>query len=92
MAGGSNEPFTIDVSTRVRRLPPYLFARLNGLKAEKVTGRGHRNERGVRFTAILVPAKDATATDAVIAVGPETMYKQHMRDIDNALDTIKPAQ
>ena len=35
MAGGSSEPFTIDVSTRLRRLPPYLFARLNGLKAEK---------------------------------------------------------
>ena len=35
MAGGSNEPFSIDVSTRLRRLPPYLFARLNGLKAEK---------------------------------------------------------
>jgi alanine-synthesizing transaminase len=35
MAGGSNEPFTIDVSTRLRRLPPYLFARLNALKAEK---------------------------------------------------------
>jgi alanine-synthesizing transaminase len=35
MAGGSSEPFTIDVSTRVRRLPPYLFARLNALKAEK---------------------------------------------------------
>jgi alanine-synthesizing transaminase len=35
MAGGSSDPFTIDVSTRIRRLPPYLFARLNGLKAEK---------------------------------------------------------
>jgi alanine-synthesizing transaminase len=35
MASASNEPFTIDVSTRIRRLPPYLFARLNGLKAEK---------------------------------------------------------
>ena len=35
MAGGSSEPFTIDVSTRIRRLPPYLFARLNALKAEK---------------------------------------------------------
>lgn len=35
MAGGSDQPFTIDVSTRIRRLPPYLFARLNGLKAEK---------------------------------------------------------
>jgi alanine-synthesizing transaminase len=35
MAGGSSEPFTIDVSTRLRRLPPYLFARLNALKAQK---------------------------------------------------------
>ena len=35
MAGGNTEPFSIDVSTRLRRLPPYLFARLNGLKAEK---------------------------------------------------------
>jgi alanine-synthesizing transaminase len=35
MAGGSSEPFTIDVSTRIRRLPPYLFARLNALKAQK---------------------------------------------------------
>ena len=35
MAGGSNDPFTIDVSTRIRRLPPYLFARLNALKAQK---------------------------------------------------------
>lgn len=35
MAGGSDTPFTIDVSTRIRRLPPYLFARLNGLKAQK---------------------------------------------------------
>ena len=35
MAGGSSEPFSIDVSTRLRRLPPYLFARLNALKAEK---------------------------------------------------------
>jgi len=38
MASGSNEPFTIDVSTRIRRLPPYLFARLNALKAEKRRG------------------------------------------------------
>lgn len=35
MAGGSDQPFSIDVSSRIRRLPPYLFARLNGLKAEK---------------------------------------------------------
>ena len=35
MAGGTSEPFTIDVSTRLRRLPPYLFARINALKAEK---------------------------------------------------------
>ncbi len=38
MAGGSNEPFSIDVSTRLKRLPPYLFARLNALKAEKRRG------------------------------------------------------
>ncbi len=38
MAGGSNEAFTIDVSTRLKRLPPYLFARLNGLKAQKRRG------------------------------------------------------
>jgi alanine-synthesizing transaminase len=35
MAGGSDQPFTIDVSTRVKRLPPYLFASLNALKADK---------------------------------------------------------
>ena len=35
MAGATNDPFTIDVSTRIRRLPPYLFARLNALKADK---------------------------------------------------------
>jgi alanine-synthesizing transaminase len=35
MAVGSSEPFTIDVSTRLRRLPAYLFARINALKAEK---------------------------------------------------------
>ncbi|MEI7767193.1 MAG: aminotransferase class I/II-fold pyridoxal phosphate-dependent enzyme [Phycisphaerae bacterium] len=35
MAGGSDQPFTIDVSTRLRRLPPYLFARMNALKAQK---------------------------------------------------------
>jgi alanine-synthesizing transaminase len=36
MAGpASDKPFTIDVSTRIRRLPPYLFARLNALKASK---------------------------------------------------------
>jgi alanine-synthesizing transaminase len=38
MAGGSSEPFSIDVSTRIKRLPPYLFARLNGLKAQKRRG------------------------------------------------------
>ncbi len=28
-------PFSIEVSERVRRLPPYLFAQLNRLKYEK---------------------------------------------------------
>ncbi len=35
MAGGNDKPFTIDVSTRIKRLPPYLFARINALKAAK---------------------------------------------------------
>src|SRR6266550_3884304 len=35
MAGGNDQPFSIEVSTRIRRLPPYLFARLNALKADK---------------------------------------------------------
>jgi len=35
MAGGSDTPFTIPVSSRIQRLPPYLFARLNALKGEK---------------------------------------------------------
>ncbi|NQT40432.1 MAG: aminotransferase class I/II-fold pyridoxal phosphate-dependent enzyme [Planctomycetes bacterium] len=30
-----NAPFEIDVSARVRRLPPYLFAQINGLKYKK---------------------------------------------------------
>ncbi len=35
MAGGNDAPFTIDVSPRIKRLPPYLFARINALKADK---------------------------------------------------------
>ncbi|HTV46948.1 MAG TPA: aminotransferase class I/II-fold pyridoxal phosphate-dependent enzyme [Phycisphaerae bacterium] len=35
MAGGSDTPFNIDVSPRIKRLPPYLFARINSLKAAK---------------------------------------------------------
>ncbi|GHT29012.1 aminotransferase [Planctomycetales bacterium] len=31
----NSAPFTINVSQRVKRLPPYLFAQLNKLKAEK---------------------------------------------------------
>jgi alanine-synthesizing transaminase len=30
-----DEPFTIDVSNRIRRLPPYLFGRLNEMKHRK---------------------------------------------------------
>jgi hypothetical protein len=65
---------------------------VNGLKAERVTGRGYRNEVPVRFSALLIPAKDATATDAVVAVGPETHYKRHMRELDGALDSVRAAQ
>ena len=35
MAGGNDIPFKIEVSSRIRRLPPYLFARINSLKAQK---------------------------------------------------------
>lgn len=35
MAGGSTKPYSIDVSSRILRLPPYLFASLNALKADK---------------------------------------------------------
>jgi alanine-synthesizing transaminase len=31
----SNQPFTIEVADRVRRLPPYLFAQINRLRYEK---------------------------------------------------------
>jgi alanine-synthesizing transaminase len=31
----STQPFKIDVSTRISRLPPYLFARINKMKYEK---------------------------------------------------------
>jgi alanine-synthesizing transaminase len=31
----SNQPFKIDVSTRILRLPPYLFGRINKMKYEK---------------------------------------------------------
>ncbi|HEY7089403.1 MAG TPA: aminotransferase class I/II-fold pyridoxal phosphate-dependent enzyme, partial [Tepidisphaeraceae bacterium] len=31
----SNQPFKIDVSARIARLPPYLFARINKMKYEK---------------------------------------------------------
>jgi hypothetical protein len=65
---------------------------VNGLKAQRVAGRGYRNEKPVRFSALLIPAKNATATDAVIAVGPETHYKRHMRELDGALDSVRAAQ
>src|SRR5277367_179198 len=31
----TNQPFKIDLSARIARLPPYLFARLNKMKYEK---------------------------------------------------------
>ncbi len=34
-ADGSSEPFQIRVSSRVERLPPYLFARINAMKMRK---------------------------------------------------------
>ncbi len=35
MAGGNDTPITIEASTRIKRLPPYLFSRINALKASK---------------------------------------------------------
>src|SRR4029453_14012881 len=35
MSNNSTQPFKIDVSARISRLPPYLFARINKLKYEK---------------------------------------------------------
>ena len=32
---GTPSPFRVDVSNRINRLPPYLFARINKLKHEK---------------------------------------------------------
>ena len=31
----SNQPFRVDVSTRIARLPPYLFGRINRMKHDK---------------------------------------------------------
>ena len=31
----SKHPFKIDVSSRIQRLPPYLFGRINKMKYEK---------------------------------------------------------
>ena len=35
MSTNPSQPFHIDVSSRISRLPPYLFARINKLKYEK---------------------------------------------------------
>jgi len=35
MSSNNNHPFKIDVSGRISRLPPYLFARINKMKYEK---------------------------------------------------------
>ena len=44
----SDQPFKIDVSPRISRLPPYLFGRINKMKYEKrVAGdRHHRPGHG----------------------------------------------
>jgi alanine-synthesizing transaminase len=31
----NNQPFKVDVSPRILRLPPYLFGRINRMKYEK---------------------------------------------------------
>jgi hypothetical protein len=62
---------------------------LHGLQADKFSGHALREEKPVRFTCELL-SKDSAGTLAVIAVGPETYYKRHLRDIDAALDSPRP--
>ena len=62
---------------------------VHGLEASKISGYGSRDEKAVKFTALLI-SKDKTDTIAIIAVGNETPFKRHLRDIDGALDSVRP--
>jgi hypothetical protein len=64
---------------------------VHGLDADKVSGYAMRDEKAVKFTAVLI-SKDKTNTLAIIAVGNETPFKRHLRDIDGTLDSIRPKE
>lgn len=64
---------------------------VHGIQADKFSGNAQRDDKPVRFTALLL-SKDSAGTLAVIAVGPETYYKRHLREIDAALDSPRPKQ
>ena len=64
---------------------------VHGIQAQKFTGHAKRDEKAVKFTCLLL-SKDSTSTFAVIALGPETRFKQHLRDIDTALDSVRPKE
>jgi hypothetical protein len=62
---------------------------VHGMQADKLSGHGSKDDKAVKFTAVLI-CKDNTSTVAVIAVGAETPFKRHLRDIDTTLDSIRP--
>ena len=62
---------------------------IHGLQAQKFTGNGRKDDNAVKFSAVLL-GKDGGATICVIAVGPETNFKRHLRDIDAALESVRP--
>ena len=62
---------------------------IHGMQVDKFSGYGVRDEKPVKFTAILI-CKDNTSTLAVIALGDETAFKRHLRDIDAAIDSARP--
>jgi hypothetical protein len=62
---------------------------VHGLQADKFSGHAKRDDVTVRFTMLLL-SKDSVGTVAVIAVGSETAFKRHLRDIDAAMDSVRP--
>jgi hypothetical protein len=62
---------------------------VHGMQAQKFTGYGRRDDNAVKFSALLL-SHEGGATICVIAVGPETNFKRHLRDIDAALDSVRP--
>ena len=62
---------------------------VHGLRAQKFTGNGRKDDAAVKFSALLL-GHEGGATICVIAVGPETNFKRHLRDIDAALDSVRP--